>query len=281
MSEPVLAAKGVVRHFGGGRRLLARAPLVRAVDGVSLDLHPGRTLGLVGESGSGKSTLGRVLVGLLEPTAGEVRFHGRNLRHLDGESWRSFRRSVQYVFQDPSASFNPRSRIRTILEAPLRHLVGLNARDRSRRAADLLERVGMAPAALERYPHEFSGGQGQRIAIARALAPGPEVLVLDEPTSALDVSVQAQILELLARLQDDLGVAYLFISHDLTLVEQVADEVIVLREGVVVEGGPRERIFRAPEHPYTRALLRATPELPPVPGPSPVPERRPGPSPSP
>jgi len=260
MSDTLLAARDLSRHFGGGRRLLGRRrPVVKAVDGVSLELRAGATLGLVGESGSGKTTLGRLLSGLDQPTSGRVEWRGRDVAGLAPGEWREFRQRVGYVFQDPASSLNPRKRVRQIIAAPLKVLVGMERRARAERVAELLDLVGLREEFKDRHPHEFSGGQGQRIVIARALAAEPEVIVLDEPTSALDVSIQAQILELLRDLQARLGLTYLFISHDLALVEQLCDEVAVMREGAVVERNERAALFSAPEHPYTRELLRAVP----------------------
>jgi peptide/nickel transport system ATP-binding protein len=260
MSETLLVAREVAKHFGGARRLLGRrAPLVKAVDGVTLELRAGGTLGLVGESGSGKTTLGRVLAGLTEPTAGSVEWRGREIAGLDSSAWQEFRKRVQYVFQDPTSSLNPRRRVRRIIGAPLEVLLDMGRDEREARTAELLDLVGLREEFIDRYPHEFSGGQGQRIVIARALAAEPDVLILDEPTSALDVSIQAQILELLRELQGRLGLTYLFISHDLAVVEQLCHEVVVMRDGVIVERGERAALFDSPEHPYTRELLEAVP----------------------
>lgn len=259
MSEVVLAARSVAKRFGGRRRLFARQPLVEAAANVTLELVAGRTVGLVGESGSGKTTVARMLAGLWPPTGGVVEFRGNDVAALRGSAWDRFRRAVQYVFQDPASSLNPRKRIRTILEGPLRVLLGMDAVARGDRVHELMELVGLRSEFLDRYPHELSGGQGQRVVIARALAAEPEVVILDEPTSALDVSIQAQILELLRDLQRDFGLTYLFISHDLAVVEQLADDVAVMQEGRMVEEGPRERVFRAPCQDYTRRLLEAVP----------------------
>jgi ABC-type glutathione transport system ATPase component len=253
MSMPLLAGRAL------GKRYRIRGRTVVALRGVSLVLRAGASVGLVGESGSGKSTLGRILTGLESPTTGQVSFQGRDLGALDRQQRRDFRRRVQYVFQDPLGALNPRKRVRDSLGAPLRDLLALRSADRECRAGELLEAVGLTRDFLLRYPHELSGGQAQRVAIARALAPGPDVLVLDEPVSALDVSVQAQILERLRTLRRELGLALLFISHDLAVVEQVCDEVAVLYRGELVEQGNRRRVLREPEHVYTRTLLRAIP----------------------
>lgn len=260
MTGPLLEARDLTRHFGGRSRLLGRAgDPVRAVDGVDLALPPAGTVGLVGESGCGKSTLGRLLAGLTEPTAGEVRWEGRVLAGFDAADWLRFRRQVQFVFQDPLGSLNPRKRVRRILDAPLRRLMGMTASRRDARMKELMHQVGLDAGHLARFPHEFSGGQAQRVAVARALAVEPRVLILDEPVSALDVSVQAQILKLLRTLRRELDLAYLFISHDLAVVEQLVDEVAVMYLGRIVESGSRATVFGNPQHPYTRVLLASVP----------------------
>lgn len=248
------------RVFGGGRTLFGRAlPAVHAVQGVSLDVRKGETLGVVGESGCGKSTLARLTVGLDRPTAGRITFDGRDLVADARRDPRALARRVQYVFQDPVASLNPRKTIRAILEAPLRHLLGLDRSGREARLGELMEAVNLAPEFLDRYPHEFSGGQAQRIGIARALAADPELIVLDEPVSALDVSVQAQVLNILDGLKTRFGLTYVFISHDLSVVESVSDRVAVMYFGRVAEIGPAREIFAAPRHPYTHLLLKSAP----------------------
>jgi peptide/nickel transport system ATP-binding protein len=259
----------LVKHFLRGRRLFRRGTIVRAVDDVSFAVEPRETFGLVGESGSGKTTTGRCLLRLIEPTAGEVRFRGENLLAFDGARMRHARRELQIVFQDPYSSLNPRMRVREIVEEPLViHRLGSRA-ERSARADELLTLVGLDGSQLERYPHEFSGGQRQRIGLARALALNPSFLVLDEPVSALDVSVQAQVVNLLLDLQQRLELTYLFIAHDLRLVEHICDRVAVMYLGRIVEMGPTASIFRTPQHPYTRALLSAIP----VPDPDSRPQR--------
>ncbi len=260
MSETLLAARDLSKHFGGERRLLGgRTPVVEAVKDVTLELREGTIVGLVGESGSGKTTLGRVMAGLTEATAGRVEWHDGNIAEFDGDAWREFRKRVQFVFQDPTSSLNPRRRVRRILDAPLAVLLDMDRDARGDRVAELMDLVGLREELVDRYPHELSGGQGQRIVIARALAAEPDVLILDEPTSALDVSVQAQILELLRELQGRLGLTYMFISHDLAVVEGLCDEVAVMRDGAIVERGSRASIFDSPEQAYTRELLEAVP----------------------
>ena len=245
--------KGILRRTVGA---------VKAVDGVSFTVQAGRTLALVGESGSGKTTVGKALLRLIAPTGGSVRFEGADLARLDAEGLRARRRAMQIVFQDPYASLNPRMRVQELLEEGMASLgVGTHGADRRRRLAALLDQVGLPAQALQRYPHEFSGGQRQRIAIARALAVEPRLLVCDEPTSALDVSVQAQILNLLKSLQERLGMAYLFITHNIGVVEFLAHDVAVMRHGVIVEAGAAEAVLGRPQHKYTRQLLAAVPRI--------------------
>ncbi|MCB1352523.1 MAG: ATP-binding cassette domain-containing protein [Rhodobacteraceae bacterium] len=256
-----LQVEGLSKTFGGGRSLLGRArPAVHAVEDVSLRVARGETLGIVGESGCGKSTLARMLVGLSPPTAGRIEIAGRDLSEQIGDP-AAFGRLIQYVFQDPIASLNPRKTIRQILEAPLRHLAGLDAPGRRARISELLDAVNLRAEFLDRYPHEFSGGQAQRIGIARALAAEPRILVLDEPVSALDVSVQAQVLNLLADLRAWLDLTYLFISHDLAVVEAVSERIAVLYFGRLVETGPAAEIFARPRHPYTALLAASAPQV--------------------
>ena len=260
-SAPLLEVEGLTKHFPIRRGLFARVSgWVRAVDGVSFSIRPGETLALVGESGSGKTTTGRCILRLLEPTAGSVRFDGTDLLGLAPREMRRMRRQIQVVFQDPYGSLNPRMRVGTIVREPLDiHRIGKNRAERDAMVARLLERVGLDPGMVRRYPHEFSGGQRQRIGVARALALRPRLIVADEPVSALDVSVQAQVINLLIDLQQELGIAYLFIAHDLALVERIADRVAVMYLGKLVELAPVEEIFKNPLHPYTKALLQAIP----------------------
>jgi peptide/nickel transport system ATP-binding protein len=238
---------------------------VRAVDGVDLEIRRGETLALVGESGCGKTTVGRSILRLVEPTAGRIWFDGVDLARLSPAALRPYRRAIQIVFQDPAASLDPRMRVRdSVAEGMETFAIGANDRERTERVAAALERVQLDPRAMWRYPHEFSGGQRQRICIARALAVEPQLIVCDEATSALDVSIQAQILNLLERLQAELGLTYLFIAHDLGVVRYLADRVSVMYLGQIVEEGATERIFDDPRHPYTRALLAAMPSLDPA-----------------
>jgi ATPase components of various ABC-type transport systems, contain duplicated ATPase len=235
---------------------------IKAVDGVSFEIEPGKTVGLVGESGSGKTTVGRTLLKLIPATAGEVLYEGRDILPLGEAEFRPLRKDLQMIFQDPFGSLNPRMTIGAILAEPLEiHFPALNKAERRARVAELLGLVGLPADAMGRYPHEFSGGQRQRIGIARALAVKPKFIVCDEPVSALDVSVQAQIVNLLQDLQEQLGVAYLFIAHDLAVVEHVSDHVVVMHRGKIVESAPAGEIYENPQHDYTKKLLSAVPKL--------------------
>ncbi len=262
MSTPLLEVRDLTRHFAGGAPGIFRrggAGVVRAVDGVSFQLFPGETLALVGESGCGKSTTARLALRLIEPTSGSIHFEGNDITRLEGAALRALRRRLQIVFQDPFASLNPRMTIGQILEEPLiLHRIGDKAARRAR-VAELLGLVGLAAYHAQRYPHEFSGGQRQRIGIARALAVEPALIVCDEPVSALDVSIQAQVVNLLKDLQTRLGLAYLFIAHDLAVVKHVADRVAVMYLGQIVEIAGKDALFAEPSHPYTRTLLSAIP----------------------
>jgi peptide/nickel transport system ATP-binding protein len=253
---PLVAVEGLVREFRVG------AGVLRAVDDVTLHVDPGETLGLVGESGCGKTTVGRLILRLMPATAGRIVFEGQDITHLPERRLRDFRRAVQVVFQDPYSSLNPRLTVRDIVGEPLRNF-GATRRAAAARVGELLDTVGLPPDYMTRYPHAFSGGQRQRIGIARALALGPRLLVCDEAVSSLDVSVQAQILNLLADLQRQLGLALLFISHNLAVVRHVSQRVAVMYLGRLVEVAPEADLFDHPRHPYTRALLAAVPEAAP------------------
>lgn len=256
----LLEVENLKKHFVAERTLFGRpTAYIKAVDGVSFEVEAGKTLALVGESGCGKSTVSRLVLRLIEPDAGSIRFEGRDLLALDANELRAFRRDAQIIFQDPYASLNPRMTVSQILAEPL-GLHDLVPSDRRReRVEQLLRLVGLEPRFARRYPHEFSGGQRQRIAIARALAVEPKLIICDEPVSALDVSIRSQILNLLRDLQDRLGLAYIFVSHDLAVVKHIADRVAVMNLGVIVETAEAQALFAGPRHPYSRALLSAIP----------------------
>jgi ABC-type oligopeptide transport system ATPase subunit len=263
VTSPVAEVRHLVKEFTRGGGLFRKSTVTRAVDDVSFAVAAGETLGLVGESGSGKTTTGRCLLRLIEPTSGEVRVQGEDFLALSPRALRAARRHVQIVFQDPYSSLNPRMRAGAIVAEPLIiHRVGSRA-DREDRVRELFELVGLDPSHASRYPHEFSGGQRQRIGVARALALNPALVVLDEPVSALDVSVQAQVVNLLLDLQQRLGLTYVFIAHDLRLVRQICSRIAVMYRGRLVEVAPADRLFDAPAHAYTRALLSAIPRLAP------------------
>ena len=257
-TDALLQVDGLAKHYTLPRqRLLTPAPQVRALQGVSFALHAGHSLGVVGESGSGKSTLARLVMALEAPSAGSVRLAGQDLHRLDATALRRARAGFQMVFQDPFGSLDPRQTVGRIVAEPLAAQGETGAAAMQQRAAAMLDAVGLRAGDVSKYPHEFSGGQRQRIAIARALVTNPRLIVADEPVSALDVSVQAQVLNLMQDLQDRLGVTYLFISHDLAVVDLVCDEVIVLYQGRICEAGPADAVYARPSHPYTEALLGA------------------------
>jgi oligopeptide transport system ATP-binding protein len=259
-TRTLLDVRGLKKHFPIRRGVFSRIRgYVRAVDGVDLSLGPGETLGLVGESGSGKTTTGRCILRLIEPTAGSVVFDGVDLLALSPSGMRRMRRKIQVIFQDPYSSLNPRMKIGSIVGEPLAiHRIAKGV-EREHRVADLLCKVGLDPQAMKRYPHEFSGGQRQRIGIARALALNPKLIICDEPVSALDVSVQAQVMNLLMDLQEEFSLTYLFIAHDLSVVEHISDRVAVMYLGKIVEVASSDSLYRDPKHPYTKALLSAVP----------------------
>jgi oligopeptide/dipeptide ABC transporter ATP-binding protein len=260
LPTPLVEVRHLKKYFPVRGGVFSRiSAWVKAVDEVSFEIYPRETLGLVGESGCGKTTVGRTVLRLIEPTAGEVVFAGEDVLKMPGARLRQVRRQMQIIFQDPYSSLNPRMTVGAIVGEPL-HVHGLaNGKDLNRRVQELLGRVGLSPSYESRYPHEFSGGQRQRIGIARALALNPHFIVCDEPVSALDVSIQAQILNLLQELQDEFGLSYLFISHDLNVVEHIADRVAVMYLGKLVEVAPVDELFRNPLHPYTWALMSANP----------------------
>jgi oligopeptide/dipeptide ABC transporter ATP-binding protein len=261
---PLVEARDIVKHFPLGRGVISRlqrrpGEVLKAVDGVSLAIAPGETIGLVGESGCGKTTFGRCLVRLYEPTSGEIRFRGEDILAHDAATTRRLRRSIQMIFQDPYSSLNPRKKVKDALGEVLAVHRICPENEIPMRVSELLERVGLSPAMGDRYPRQFSGGQRQRIGIARSLAVEPEFIVADEAVSALDVSIRAQIIDLLIRLQQDMGLAMVFISHDLAVVREISHRVLVLYLGRVMELADRDRIWQAPQHPYTKALLSAAP----------------------
>ncbi|MGW3460771.1 ABC transporter ATP-binding protein [Streptomyces olivaceoviridis] len=262
MAEPILEVSGLVKHYPLTRGVLFKKQIgaVKAVDGVDFTLARGETLGIVGESGCGKSTVARLLCGLERPTAGTITFKGEDITRLSGKALKAVRRNIQMVFQDPYTSLNPRMTVGDIIGEPYDiHPEAAPKGDRRRRVQELLDVVGLDPEYINRYPHQFSGGQRQRIGIARGLALRPEIIVADEPVSALDVSVQAQVVNLLARLQTEFDLSYLFIAHDLSIVRHISDRVAVMYLGRIVETGRDSEIYDHPTHPYTQALLSAVP----------------------
>ena len=255
----LIKIEGIGKYFDLTKSFVSRlywgARILKAVDHVSLQVEKGQTLGLVGESGCGKSTVARLITRLIKPSFGKVNFKGVDLFSLKEKEMRRMRRHIQMIFQDPFTSLNPRKKIETIIGMPLEIHFKIHGREKRQRVMELLERVGMGADHIDRYPHEFSGGQRQRLAVARALALNPDLVICDEPVSALDVSIQAQILNLFRKLQEDLGLTYLFISHDLSVVEHISNTVAVMYLGKIVEFAPTEEIFRDPLHPYTKALI--------------------------
>ena len=262
-AAPLLQVTDLVRHYPMPRdSLFGPVPLVKALNGVSFAVQAGRSLGIVGESGSGKSTIARLVMALDRPTSGSVKLLGRDLHAIPAADLRSTRRDLQMVFQDPYGSLDPRQTVARIVAEPLEALARSSRAEQRERASESLSAVGLRTTDLDKYPHEFSGGQRQRIAIARALITRPKLIVADEPVSALDVSVQAQVLNLMQDLQQQFGVSYLLISHDLAVVNHLCDDVAVVLKGKIVEQGPPERLFRDAQHPYTRSLLDAVPHMP-------------------
>ncbi|AGH37909.1 Dipeptide transport ATP-binding protein DppF [Bibersteinia trehalosi USDA-ARS-USMARC-188] len=261
--SPLLKAENLKKYYPVKQGLFAKPKQVKAVDGVSFTLERGKTLAVVGESGCGKSTLGRMLTMIEPPTEGELFYNGQNFLENDKETVQLRRKKIQIVFQNPYASLNPRKKVGTILEEPLLINTNLSAKERKEQVLEMMAKVGLKPEFYDRYPHMFSGGQRQRIAIARGLMLHPDIVVADEPVSALDVSVRAQVLNLMMDLQEEMGLSYVFISHDLSVVEHIADEVMVMYLGRCVEKGDTKTIFGNPRHPYTQALLSATPRLDP------------------
>ncbi len=260
MTEPILKVTDLKTYFDVTKGLFAKKQIVKAVDGVSFEVMPNETFGLVGESGCGKTTLGRTIVKLYEPESGSIEFEGKDIAQIQGKELKAFRKDVQMIFQDPYASLNPRMTVGEIIKEPMIiHNIYDTDKEREDRVVELLNIVGLKPDHIRRYPAEFSGGQRQRIGIARALAVNPKFIVCDEPISALDVSIQAQVVNLLERIQDEMGLSYLFIAHDLSMVKHISDRIGVMYLGHMMECGPSDDVYHRPLHPYTVALLSAIP----------------------
>lgn len=259
MSDAIITAENLSRYYDVRQGMFTQPKTLKALDGVSFSLHPGKTLAVVGESGCGKSTLARLVTQIEPPTAGKLQINSIDVLNASKHQLQDLRKSVQIIFQDPYASLNPRKQIGAILEEPLKINTQLTASERQQASYEMLKQVGLREEHYRRYPHMFSGGQRQRIAIARALMLKPQIVVADEPVSALDISIQAQVLNLMMELQETFNLAYLFISHGLSVVEHISDDVIVMYLGRVVEQGPNQQIFNHPQHPYTKALLASTP----------------------
>ena len=259
MSEPLVSVKNIKKTFAANKGMFGKKKFVHAVNDVSFDIMPGETFSLVGESGCGKSTTGKLIDHLLIPDSGEIWFEGKEISKISQNEMRPLRSDIQMVFQDPYGSLNPRMKVQDLIGEPLLIHTNMSAGERLKKVQELLQVVGLSPAHGERYPHEFSGGQRQRIGIARALTVQPKLIIADEPVSALDVSIQAQVLNLLQQLQEEFNLTYLFISHDLSVVEMISDRIGVMYLGTIVETAPKEELYANPRHPYTRALLSAVP----------------------
>lgn len=268
VDEPLMEVEGLSVTYEARRgAFIKRTEFIRAVKNVSFCIRRGTTMGLVGESGSGKSTIGKTILRLAPIAEGSIKYDGVELTKLDEGDFMPYRNRIQTIFQDPYASMNPRHSIATIVAEPLRvHAPEMSKQDREGRVAELLEKVGLPADSMNRYPHQFSGGQRQRICVARALSSKPEFIICDECVSALDVSVQAQIVNLLQDLQDELGITYLFIAHDLAVVEHICDDALVMESGEIVEQGPTDQLYLSPKHPYTQRLLEAVPKMPTIVG---------------
>lgn len=259
MSEPLISVKNLVKTFAANKGMFGKKKFVHAVNDVSFDIMPGETFSLVGESGCGKSTTGKLIDHLITPDSGEIWFQGKEISGISQNDMRPLRSDIQMIFQDPYGSLNPRMKVQDLIGEPLLIHTSMSGGERLKKVQELLEIVGLSAAHGERYPHEFSGGQRQRIGIARALTVQPKLIIADEPVSALDVSIQAQVLNLLQKLQQDFNLTYLFISHDLSVVEMISDRIAVMYLGTIVETAPKEELYSNPRHPYTKALLSAVP----------------------